>query len=364
MTSAVISLSLFGMEKEIKRGIYHMPQELCTLPEQGLFIVALNTQTPDDYKSHKTPKFIQLVSCVSKNLHEVFNNPVIARDIITHSAFSKDGFDPDVAKKFNFPGAKKCLELSQQLYSEELFYDDIEKLFKQGAIINYQSSNMKDGSPLSYWTQKDDANSIWSYYRTVKIMANLIAFGADPNCGPVWDNNSFVVAIKNQKSDKLNVLLNYYTLMHGTSTTCIPIWQHLLDMYSYGSEHFMGYEKCPELIDLFMTNIPKENCNLGLMACITTQELREQLRNELMQRFIDLGADAEPVLPYLVKTISLYGANDSNSSFVQKFNILCNTGAFDKDTLLMLQGIRQLFDSLIIKLENNRPNHKDLHDAK
>ena len=354
ISSIILSSPIFSMEIQPQKTspekyIKEYPG-LCTLEEKGFSIITQDIYASANHDTQLASRIIHDISLINKNLYKALdkerNDPITARDIIIQFTVLEDQFSLDIAKKLRFPGATKCLALSQQLYDKNLTQDTIELLFKKGAVLNYWSD--EDISPLSYWTQSNDKNSIM-------IMKKLIQLGADPNYDPIWNYNSFIIAIKKESLDKLNVLLNYYTLMHGTSTTSIPVWAEILDLYYKGSEHFMGYKQCPKLIDLLITKIPEKNCSFGLMACTITPELRSPLRTQLMQKFIDFGADTGLVLQYLLKRIAFYTPDYSQSSFIQDFNILCDNGAFNTEALITLQEVRQLFDSLITKLKNNNP---------
>jgi hypothetical protein len=336
------------METEKERGIYPVPKELCTRAEKGFFIIAQNIYASANKDAECASHILHDISLLSPNLYKALdeerNNPVIARNIIEQFALLKDGFRLGIAKQLTFPGAKKCLELSQQLYNKNLTPTDIEQLFKQGAIINYESSN--DVSPLSYWTNSDDTHSLM-------IIEKLIALGANPNYEPVWGNNSFFVAIGKQNRDKLNALLNYYKVTYGKSTLSTPVWSTILILY-YGN---LGkYKQCPELIDYLVANVPKESCSSGLMACLDVQDgLQKEQRTQLMKNFIKYGANTGPALAHLLEYIELWGPDYSHSDFIKDFKTLCDTGTFDEEALTTLQGLSQLFDSLITILKNNSP---------
>jgi hypothetical protein len=342
IASIIISLPIFSMETEKERGIYPVPKELCTPAEKGVYIITQNIYASANKDAECTSHILHDISLTNKNVYKALdeerNDPLTARNIIIQ--FGESG------ESLKFPGALQCFALSKQLYDKNITPEAIEQLFKKGAVLNY--TNDQGYGPLHCWTQSDDKISI-------SIVDKLIALGADPNYGSLWDNNSFLIAIKKQKPDKLNALLNYYTHMNGKSTMCISIWIDILESYYRGSEHIMGYEQCPKLIDLFMDNTSKENCNIGLMACIKAEDPRGKLRIQLMQKLIDRGANTGLALQYLLETITLWGPNYSHSRFIQDFNMLCNTGAFDKEALITLEGVGQLFDSLLIMLKSNTP---------
>lgn len=340
-----MSLSLFGMEKEISKekeiGLYLIPKQLCTVPEQALFLVAL-TQTPDNCKSHKTPEIIKLVSCVSQNLKTVFNNPAIARDIIMHSAFLKDGFNRDIAHTFNFFGAQSCLEASECLYGAQPDPSNIEWLFNNcGAIINYRRK--LDGvSPLTYWTQTDNPNS-------AMIIERLIALGADPNCD---SDNSFFIAIGKQDLGKLDALLNYYTTMQGKSIINQGVWGRILILY-YGNLG-VKFKECPALIERLIENVPQESCTTGLMACLDIKEPgQEKQRTQLLQKFIDRKPDTGAALAHLLKHIELWGPDYLKSDFVNDIDMLLNAEAYSKEAITALEKISCLFNFIRMKIERN-----------
>jgi hypothetical protein len=335
---------------QIEPGIYPIPQKLCTLAEKSAYIIAKNIYASADKDAQCASHILHDISLTNNNLYKALdeerNDPVTARNIIEQFALLEDRFRLDIAKKLTFPGAKKCLALSERLYDKNNTPQTIELLFKWGALINYQSGN--NGSPLSYWTQSDQYSQ-----NNLMIIEKLIALGADPNCEPVWGNNSFFVAIGKQTHARLNALLDYYTLMHGKSTLCRPVWGNILILY-YGN---LGpYKKDPVLIDILIANVPMQSCSTGLMACLDVKEdLEKQQRTQLMQKFINRGADAGPALMHLLEHVELWGTNYPDSDFIKNFNMLCDAGAFNEEALTAAQHLSQMFDVIKTKIENNRP---------
>jgi hypothetical protein len=336
----------FSMQTKKEPGLYPIPKNLCTPAEKIFFLIAQNIYASANRDTQLASQIIHDVSLLNPHLYKALdeerNNPVVARTIIEQFALLKDGFRFGIAKQLTFPGAKKCLELSKKLYNENLTVTDIEQLFKQGAIINYELND--DVSPLSYWTNSDDTNSLI-------IIKKLIALGANPNYESIWGNNSFFLAIGKQNRDKLNALLNYYKLMHGKSALSTAVWSTILLLYYRDLGH---YKQCPELIDYLISNVPKESCSSGLIACLDVKEdLQKEQRTQLMKNFIKYGADTGPAMAHLLEHVELWTRDSSSSDFIKDFNILCDAGAFDEEALTILESLSELFDSLIIKLKKN-----------
>jgi hypothetical protein len=349
MASTIISLSLLGMEKEISKekkiGLYLVPKQLCTVPEQALFLVALNaTQTPDYYNYKKTPDIIKKISDVSQNLKTVFNDPAIARDIITHSALSGNCFDFDIVEKFNFFGARCCLAATEALCNKQPDPSNIEWLFNNnGAILNYRLSCCI--TPLSYWTKSNDPDS-------VPIIEKLIALGADPTCDPHYSDNCFGIAIEQGNKNKLDALLTYYTTMHGESIIPQSIWSRILILYY----HDLGHgKKCPALIERLIENVSRNSCSVGLKAAIDVKEpLYETQRSLLLQKFIECNADAGAALKHLFEYIELRGPDYLNSEFISDFDTLVNAGAYNAEIITRLQKILISVNFMIFKIECNK----------
>jgi hypothetical protein len=329
------------MEKE--KGLYLVPKQLCTLPEQGLFIVTLNTQTPDNYTSDKTPDLIEKISHLNKNLNTVFNDPTIARDIITHSALSKNGFNRDIAEQFNFPGANECLKLSEELYKDTLSQSEVTRLFNKGAIINYRSKQY-NVSPLSYWTQNDSSNSL-------SITERLIVSGANPNCGFLLSNNSFYIAISKNDRPKLDALLRYYDNC-GKSIISKEVWSKILILYYRDLMHF---KKCPELIEHLIENVPQKSCTTGLIACLDIKEPgQEEQRAQLRQKFIDCNADTGAALAHCCQHIEMWGPNHGNSDFMQDCATLVSAGAYSKDAMITFLSLSSTFQLFALQANKNK----------
>jgi hypothetical protein len=287
-------------------------------------------------KSGLVSRIIFNVSLVNKKLYTKLdkqrNDPITARSIITNIRHQYlDGFlTTVVVENFVFPGAKKCRELSAQLYDDNLIEDMVEKLFHQGAILNYsvtESSSSCLGlrsDPLKYWCtckNKDQSKT---------IVKKLLDLGANPN---ECDVLSYV--IDTQDIDLIKIILNYKPAI--TSNT----WYNAI-------------QNTRKNIDLLLPCATQDELNDGLYCCLELDNMSHT--RETMQKFIDYGANPSIALHYLIKMLTGFTQLDADDDFIKNFNFLCSKGAFNRKALIQLQKIQNTLGSLVNELEKNQPS--------
>jgi hypothetical protein len=262
-----------------------------------------------------------------KELDKTRNDPITARTIITNVACNDwDNFDPCLAKHLTFPGAKKCLALSDQLYANDLTPDKIEELYNGGALINYQGID-KSYFVLSHWIVSPMGTN---------NMIKLLDLGANPNIPRKASRTDYPLetAIKKSSPDKIKIILKYNPQKN------YDIWETAL-LYPYR-----------DCIDLLIPDSTPDELNDGLECCIYSYYIPE-----IMQKFIAHGASSSKALKCSTKKLAHYAISQTNTQ-VKCFNFLCDQEAFNETALANLQSIHKLFGDMITKLENNNLEKK------
>jgi len=334
--------------KELKPIITFFPSNDPDKPEEDTFPYELkkkillefaqNVHRYSNYYDDSISRIIFNVSLVNKDLYKELdkqrNDPIAARFIIMHFKYKHHNllhFDSYLTDKCKFPGAQKCFALSKELYEPTLTPDMIENLFQQGVILDL-SKDRYTQSPLIYWcmlrnNQNQDHNK--------KIIKKLLDLGANPNeCG------ALVYVIEKKFIDYVQLILNYKPIINNA------VW--LSAMITFPSTN--------ECIDLLLSYATKDELNAGLICCFHNHEYKPNL----MQKFIDNGANPNIALPHLMKqSKSTCNPFDTHTSFNKNFTFFCEQKAFDKETLTQLKQIQSSINSLVSVLEKNQPDTND-----
>lgn len=282
-------------------------------------------------------RIIYNVSSINKDLYKELdkqrNDPITARTIITNfSAIPRTiitNISPSniylMRRYLKTPGAKKCFELSEQLYLPDLTTDKIMQLFHKGALLDYTGQHSHQ-SVLNHWIYPYNNNA---------IVKKLLELGASPNTAHKHKKPPLELAIELRKRETFEIIFNYNPIKTQA------VWNAALQAHHQRNNH----------IDLMISNSTYNELNDGLIACTTTYHNY----TEIMQEFIDKGADPNIALSPSINEISLIDINDTNSVSIKKFNLLCDQKAFDKKAIIQLQQIIDFFVSCKNKLENNQP---------
>lgn len=265
-----------------------------------------------------------------KRLDKQRNDPLTARTIITNITYSPDIFDCNVAEFLSFPGAKKCLILSKQLYDKDNTPNTIETLFQQGAMLDY-SDRETCQYPLEYWCNIKHNNS-----QTNKaIVQKLLQLGASPiKCDLLH------YGIKTENIDLVKMVLTYNPRM-----SC-KVWEAALSNKTTRKyiDLLIGHSTCDELTD-------------GLISCIQANynPIYSHYRQLIMKNFIDKGANRHKALSHLIAALN-YENNSLfyQTIFVENFNFLCDQKAFDETSLNKMRCLQKTFASLADTLRNQK----------
>jgi hypothetical protein len=270
-----------------------------------------------------------------KALYETRNNPKIARSIITNLACKKDNtLYFDTASQFTFPGAKRCLELTHQLYDENLTPTELEKLFKQGAILNYATTRCHQPAyrdVLSYWCcySRNDQQ------QAAQLLTKLLQLGVK------LDSHNFSYVINNKNIAYTKIMAPYATITN-------QCWAYALD-------------NGPDYIKILIEHSQPKDLDEGLKTCVGTKWWQNSetaaisYNPEAMKQLINAGADTSIALNHLINELSKIkiSLNNDNHPFYQNFIFLCKYGAFNQKALDKLIKINNIFDSLISAVEKN-----------
>jgi hypothetical protein len=285
-------------------------------------------------------KIIGYVSFVNKDLYAALdqqrNNPITARNIITNLKYQCP--NQNLAWNLKFPGAKKCYELSEQLYNDDLTEEMAENLFQQGAIIDYSvTKNKKTGElqycPLKYWCDPRRNNN-----QGKEIIKKLLDLGANPD-----EENCLVHVIHGKGIDMTKTVLAYKPMLDN------PVWNAAI--------LYVTVNNNSAYIDLLISRATHDELNIGLICCFG--ELYDTIlyRPTLMQKFINNGANPNIALPHLLNRLkSIENPFDADGHFVQNLKFFCEQKAFDKYMLIYLQQTQNSLNSLVNALEKNQPD--------
>ena len=261
-----------------------------------------------------------------KELDKERNDAVTTRTMIKNIAdtcYPDDWAELYLIQSFNSAGAKKCIRLSEQLYDKKLTTKKVALLFSKGALLNYSNTEHKK-TILSYWIESSDKSSI-------AIIEKLLQLGANENMYDEYYRASpLAYAIWGKNIKKIEILLSY------KAKKC---WSTVLVRGNRG------------LLDILIANSTHDELNSGLLTCIEYYPILD-----IMEKFIDKGANPSVVLPHLLKKIiNEIDCLTPNHQLIQAFNLLCDRQAHDSTTLNKVQNLQTIFNSLATKLENNSP---------
>ncbi len=289
-------------------------------------------------KSALVSRIIFNVSLVNKDLYQELdkqrNDPITARSIIinTRHQYLDDSFASDDVENFVFPGAKKCRELTAQLYDDNLTEDMVEKLFHQGATIDYDVNASRHTvlhyPPLFYWGCISHKNE----EQSKAIIKKLLDLGANPD---KCDVLTYVIDTEN--IDLTKMILNYKPVIKFNTWRAVSVVSRNMQEY----------------IDLLLPCATQDELNDGLY-CFACNSL--VYKPEIMQKFIDNGANPSIALHQLITRLTNFTLLDANHDFIKIFNFLCSKGAFDKKALTHLQHLQDILGSLINELDRNQPS--------
>lgn len=323
---------IFGMESKTLQSPEIFPYEL-----KKKIILELS-QNVHRYIPLSQPKFarkiMNRISLINKDLYNELkkqrNDPISTRTMIINIAFACNRTESNIAHILCTPGAQKCINLSEKLYSPNLNSLTIKKLFNMGALVNYYQPD--EGTVLCYWFLHKAPQSL-------AIIKMLLILGANPN-----EEESLINIAINQKSTKKIKLLIKYKAEKP--------WSLIL-------------EQQQKLIDYCIANSTQDELNDGLISCITTK-----YEPRIMQQFIDKGANPSiglaPILNEIINMMYITDFNyfsineviknilipDSNSPFIQKFNFLCDQQGFDEESLFNIQDLQDSFTSMIHMIQH------------
>jgi hypothetical protein len=299
----------------------------------------------DNGPVHQVKDIIRTVSILNKEwyakLDKQRNDPVTTRIMIhnigiicyVNSGRSLTSFPPvNIVGQLRTPGAKKCIELSNQLYDNNLSIEKIEQLYKDGAILDYYNG-LRANTVLSHWVLSNQNNSI-------DIMEKLLQLGTNPDVYFAQGNSSPLKnAMCNGTLEKNKLLLSY----KAKKEWCIAF-----------NNSFYRF------IDLFIEYSTKDELNEGLTVCANNF-----YSLEIMQKLIDKGANPSvPLVDVSKKVIESMADSAPDNKLAQlmqlnKFNFLCDQKAYDETVLVKIQNLQVMLSSLANKLEQNKPV---LHD--
>lgn len=314
---------------------YKEARETNTLAEMALSIVAKKTysyltQSQNEFAQEITSKFSQL----DKDLYKKMGNVYAARSILIYFAKDYNNFSVRIAKKFTFSGAKKCLALSNSLYNKDATPDTIKVLFKNGAILNYLSSQENHRQyPVLYWSQIDQENPTVSK----TIVKELLDLGADTEVCGLLD---YVV---DTDLDLTQLVLEYKPKINT------QVWASAL--LSKNQE---------KILPLLIEHATQDELNAGLTACFKLwfNDKDTNYKPETMQLLINSGANPSVGILALMSVLpNLTCPVNSDDLFVKNLIFLCKNKAYDQKALSQLRDIHNLFGCMVEAIEKNQPSN-------
>ena len=333
---------VFGMRTEAERNLLELKEIPYDIKKNILLIKAKNSHRCFPTEPRLVKRFISSIGCINKDLYEEINtlnnDPLFAQQLIANLAITSEWHERVLAEMLNTPGAKKCIELSEQLYKGTLTTKKLKNLFNEGALLNYEKLSFHNCNVLAYWiAQKDNP-------KTIAIVRTLLRLGADATYIRIPETAPFAIALEKNskicKATKLKLLLKY------KKNDFTFIWDIIL------KHPFSSYHPYLRILNLLIAKSSKKDLNEGLLYCI--KKLPHEL--DIIKIFIKHGANPDIALFESLKRIvpSAHKFNDVQS--VQTFTYLCDQRAFDQKTLDELKTIHNYFGELISKLEKNKPS--------
>jgi len=313
---------------------YKEARETNTLAEMALSIVAKKTysyltQSQNEFAQEITSKFSQL----DKNLYKKMSNIYAARPILIYFAKDYNQFSARIAQKFTFPGAKKCLELSDQLYDKNLMPNKVKELFKNGALLDYVSGQENHRQyPVLYWSEIDQDNPPVSK----AIVKELLDLGADfEQCG----------------------LLDYVVETDLDLTQLVLEYKPKINTQVWSSALLSNNKE--KILPLLIEHAKQDELNTGLIACFKLwfNDKKTDYKPETMQLLINNRANPSVAILALMSVLpNLTCPVTSNDLFVENFMFLCDNKAYDEKALSQMRSIHKLFGSMVEAMEKNQPS--------
>ncbi len=295
-----------------------------------------------EFRAQETSRIIGYVSFINwdlyKELHKERNDSVTANKIILRVLCrNNEDFTRHEAQKLSFPGAQKCLALSDELYDYDLTPDRIEILLEHGASLYYKKANTEP--LLKHWCTKYRCND---KIRALNNVKKLLELGIDHNKYDIL--GGLLMMVSRPNIDNLIITL----LQYPTKKT-VALWKKIITQQ--------------KLIDFTIPLSTPDELSNGLIACM---HKNKKYNPDLMQQFINNGADPDKALKRAMNLLFNWNqqTHDNVGSFTEdalnKFIYLCKQEGFNQDVLLTLKDKRETIDNLILMLEKNQ-TQRDVH---
>jgi hypothetical protein len=266
-----------------------------------------------------------------KALEKERNDPVTTRTMLKNIVATyypnNEGTELEMVHCFKSPGAKKCIELSNQLFNKQVTPKKVKQLYKKGALLNYYDKygygDASKETVLHYWVDCGVQGS-------EAVVKKLLQLGVNPSsyagkCSPLlramWSNNT----------ENITLLLSYKAEKE---------WHSVVSCIVYH-----------KFIDTIVPYCTQDELNDGLVICASDRIYRPAI----MQKLIDNGAKPNVALPHVLKNIiEKVDILASDNSAVLNFNFLCSQGAYDQTVFDKVQNLQLIFGDLTHKLEKNK----------
>ncbi|HLJ30888.1 MAG TPA: hypothetical protein VKU36_00490 [Candidatus Babeliales bacterium] len=299
----------------------------------------------------------RIVLDLGKNVHHYVhkNNPAQASDIILkvsfinkyfYSELEKERTDPvttrqiiynlktishpflsesTILHRFKTLGAKKCINLSQQLYNFDKNMDNIETLIAQGALLNYRNKNALYIIQYAALNRSDLGR---------RYLKKLLTLGANPNVKAQYDPTALGIAINQQDFNKIALILK-----HNPHDKC---WENAFDIAN------------DQIFYFIMDNSTSDDLTQGLIVCI-----KRGYHPQLIKRFIKKGASIEQTLAALLEEkfnkFVYYNTKPINNEepFTQSISYLLNHRKIDASFAADFKKACTMYESWKRKREEN-----------
>jgi hypothetical protein len=337
MNKLIIALTIIFLNSTI----FGMKQELSQSPA---------TMLHDELKKHIV---LDLVKNVHHYVHK--NNPAQASDIILKVSFinkyfynelEKERTDPVTTRQiiynlktmchpllsesfilhtFKTLGAKKCINLSRQLYSFDKNMDNVETLTTQGALLNYRNKNALYIIQYAALSRGDLSR---------RYLKKLLTLGANPNVKAQYDPTALGIAINQQDLNKIALILK-----HNPHDKC---WENAFDTAN------------EQLISLVMDYATPADLTQGLITCT-----QREYHPVIMERFIEKGASIEQTLTTLLEErfnkFVYYDTKPINNEepFTQSISYLLNHPNIDASFAADFKRTSEIYENCKRKREEN-----------
>jgi hypothetical protein len=225
----------------------------------------------------------------------------------------------------------KYSELNEQLYKPFLTTTKLEKLFQNGAYLDYTAVDLNAKTRIP-------RNGVLPYWYNIGnkiIVKKFLELGANPDQG-----NLLHTLMLNGDTKTMSVLLAYNPKNKN--------WNTLFDLPSCMEE--TGY--CKKVLNILIKHSLLEDLNQGLIAAIEHKKYMPQV----MQQLIDKGANPNIALAPLTNLFEQ--SLSDNSPLINKLSFLYQNKAFDMNALVKLKSMRELLGMMINSIESNQ------HEAK